>query len=194
MDQSVLVQYSEVMEEIKDLRERIRKLDRFLSDPPIVSDTVRGTRKDGTIGPIKITGIPVPEYQRKEKMRDQYREMLEEKEAELLELTCKAEEYIESIPKAEIRIMFRLYYIDGLTWEQVARQMNRAFPKKRISYTADSCRMRAKRFFAKFYKCSPMFGKNVVVYRLGAGGGVAAGPIFLIQVLIPVSPSIPGGH
>ena len=39
-----------------------------------------------------------------------------------------------------------------------------------------------------------MFGKNVVVYRLGAGGGVAAGPIFLIQVLIPVSPSIPGGH
>ena len=121
MDQSVLVQYSEVMEEIKDLRERIRKLDRFLSDPPVVSDTVRGTRKDGTIGPIKITGIPVPEYQRKEKIRERYREMLAEKEAELLELTCKAEEYIESIPKAEIRIMFRLYYIDGLTWEQVAR-------------------------------------------------------------------------
>lgn len=144
MDQSILVQYSEVMEEIKDLRERIRKLDRFLSDP------VRGTRKDGTIGPIKITGVPVPEYQRKEKIRERYREMLEEKEAELLELTCKAEEYIESIPKAEIRIMFRLYYIDGLTWEQVARQMNRAFPKKRISYTADSCRMRAKRFFEKF--------------------------------------------
>lgn len=113
MDQSVLVQYSEVMEEIKDLRERIRKLDRFLSDPPVVSDTVRGTRKDGTIGPIKITGIPVPEYSRKEKIRERYRKMLEEKEAELLELTCKAEEYIESIPKAEIRIMFRLYYIDG---------------------------------------------------------------------------------
>ena len=79
MDRSVLVQYSEVMEEIKDLRERIRKLDRFLSDPPVVSDTVRGTRKDGTIGPIKITGIPVPEYSRKEKIRERYREMLEEK-------------------------------------------------------------------------------------------------------------------
>ena len=60
MDQSILVQYSEVMEEIKDLRERIRKLDRFLSDPPVVSDTVRGTRKDGTDqdygGPC--TGVP----------------------------------------------------------------------------------------------------------------------------------------
>lgn len=76
--------------------------------------------------------------------------MLEEKEAELLELTCKAEEYIESIPKAEIRIMFRLYYIDGLTWEQVARQMNRAFPKKRISYTADSCRSGQKGFLKNF--------------------------------------------
>ena len=39
-----------------------------------------------------------------------------------------------------------------------------------------------------------MFGKNVVVYRLGAGGGELPAPIFLIQVLIPVSPSIPGGH
>ena len=149
MDQNVLVQYCEIMEEIKDLRERIKKLDRFLQNPPIVSDTVRGTRRDGTIGPIKISGIPDPEYHRKHGLRDRYRKMLEAKEAELLELTCQAEEYIETIPKAELRIMFRLYYIDGLTWEQVAIRMNRAFPKKKISYTADSCRMRNKRFFEK---------------------------------------------
>lgn len=149
MDQNVLVQYCEIMEEIKDLRERIKKLDNFLQNPPIVSDTVRGTRRDGTIGPIKISGIPDPEYHRKYGLRERYRKMLEAKEAELLELTCQAEEYIETIPKAELRIMFRLYYIDGLTWEQVAIRMNRAFPKKKISYTADSCRMRNKRFFEK---------------------------------------------
>ena len=152
MDQSVLVQYSEVMEEIKDLRERIRKLDRFLSDPPVVSDTVRGTRKDGTIGPIKITGVPVPEYQRKEKIRERYREMLEEKEAELLELTCKAEEYIESIPKAEIR----LYYIDGLSDAKVADRMNQIFPKRRIRYTDENVKKRRQRFFEKNSKCPPM--------------------------------------
>ena len=149
MDKEVLVQYCEVMEEIRDLRERIKKLDRFLQDPPIVSDTVKGTRKDGTYGPIKITGIPDPEYNGKTKLRERYRKMLELKEAELLELTCQAEEYIESIEKAELRIMFRLYYIDGLTWQQVAIRMNRAFPKKKISYTEDSCRMRNRRFFEK---------------------------------------------
>lgn len=149
MDQNILVQYCEVMEEIKDLRARIKKLDKFLENPPIVSDTVRGTRRDGTIGPIKISGIPNPEYCRKTNIRERYRLMLESKEAELLELTCKAEEYIESIEKSELRIMFRLYYIDGLTWEQVAIRMNHAFPKKKISYNADSCRMRNKRFFEK---------------------------------------------
>lgn len=150
MDRDVLAQYSEIVEEVKDIRERLRKLDRFLEDPPVVSDTVRGTRSDGTVGVIRITGIPDPEYRKKHGLREKYRKMLEAKEAELLELTCKAEEYIEAIPKAELRIMFRLYYIDGLTWEQVAIRMNRAFPKKSISYTADSCRMRNNRFFEKF--------------------------------------------
>ena len=66
MDKDVLVQYREMKKEAKDLRRRIEKLNRFLDDPPIVSDTVKGTRKDGTIGPIKVTGIPDPEISRRE--------------------------------------------------------------------------------------------------------------------------------
>lgn len=149
MDKEILVQYCELKEEIKDLRRRIQKLNKFLEHPPIVSDTVRGTKKDGTIGPIRITGIPEPEYWRKVNLRKRYLQLLETKEAELLELTCQAEEYIESIPKAELRIMFRLYYIDGLPWIKVAQRMNRAFPKKKVPYTEDSCRMRNNRFFEK---------------------------------------------
>lgn len=149
MDKEILVQYCDMKVEIKDLRRRISKLDRFLENPPVVSDTVRGTRKDGTIGPIKITGIPEREYYRKKAIKERYKAILEAKEAELLELTCQAEEYIESIEKPELRTMFRLYYIDGLVWDQVAIQMNREFPNKKISYTADSCRMRNNRFFEK---------------------------------------------
>lgn len=149
MDKEILVEYCEMKVEIKDLRRRISKLDRFLENPPVVSDTVRGTRKDGTIGPIKITGIPEREYYRKKAIKERYKALLEAKEAELLELTCQAEEYIESIEKPELRTMFRLYYIDGLVWDQVAIQMNREFPNKKISYTADSCRMRNNRFFEK---------------------------------------------
>lgn len=63
MDQSILVQYSEVMEEIKDLRERIRKLDRFLSDPPVVlgygpgNQEGRDHRSDQDYGG-PCTGVP----------------------------------------------------------------------------------------------------------------------------------------
>lgn len=149
MDKEILVQYCEMMEEIKDLRGRIRKLEKFLENPPIVSDTVRGTRRDGTIGPIKVTGIPDPEYRRKKVIREKYQKMLEEKEAELLELTCQAEEYIESIEKAELRIMFRLYFIDGLSDAKVAERMNRIFPKRKVRYTDENVKKRRQRFFEK---------------------------------------------
>lgn len=147
VDKAILIQYCDMKEEVKYIRTRLKKLDRFLEHPPIVSDTVRGTRKDGTIGSIKITGIPEPMYVRKLKLRAQYQQLLESKEMELLALIIKAEEYIQSIPKADLRIMFRLYYIDGLTWLQVAHRMNGMFPNKRIKYTESNCWMRNKRFF-----------------------------------------------
>ena len=153
MDKEILVQYCEMREEIKDLRKRIQKLDRFLENPPVVADVVKGTRRDGTIGPIKITGIPEPEYVRKQGIRERYRKMLELKEAELLELTCQAEEYIQGIEKADLRIMFRLYYIDGLTWVKVAHQMNAMFPKRRVKYTEDNCWRRNQRFFENVGSC-----------------------------------------
>lgn len=153
MDKAILVQYCEMKEEIKDLRRRIQKLDRFLENPPLVADVVKGTRRDGTIGPIKITGIPEPEYIRKQGIRERYKRLLEVKEAELLELTCQVEEYIQSIPKSELRIMFRLYYIDGLTWVQVAHRMNAMFPKRRIKYTEDNCWRRNQRFFENVGSC-----------------------------------------
>ena len=145
MDKNILVQYCDMKKEIKDIRARIRKLDKFLENPPVVSDTVRGSRKDGTIGPIKVTGIPLPAYARKIKLRGRYRQILEKKEEELLELACQAEEYIQMIPKSELRIMFRLYYIDGYNYLGVARRMSSMFPKRR--YTEESVRKKVTRFF-----------------------------------------------
>ncbi len=145
MDKRILVQYRDMVEEMKDIRARIKKLDKFLKNPPIVSDTVKGTRKDGTIGPIRVTGIPEPVYVRKQKLRARYQQLLESKEVELLELACRAEEYIQSIPKSELRIMFRLYYIDGFSYLGVAGRMSSMFPKRR--YTEESVRKKITRFF-----------------------------------------------
>ena len=84
---------------------------------------------------------------RKRAAIERHKKLLEEKEAELLELTAQAEEYIEGISKSELRTMFRLYYIDGLPWWKVAQAMNRLFPKRRVKFTEDSCWQRNKRFF-----------------------------------------------
>lgn len=149
MDKEILVEYCEMKEEIKDLRQRIKKLDKFLEHPTIVSDTVKGSRKDLTIGPIKVTGIPDPMYRRKKNARERYKKLLELKEAELLELTAQAEEYIDSIPKAELRIMMRMFCIDGLSYVAIAKNMNNTFPRRRIKYTDENIRKRIQRFFEK---------------------------------------------
>lgn len=145
----ILVQYCEMREEIKDLRDRIdrdqRRLER-MREEGIVSDTVRGTRKDGTIGPIKIAGFPVPEYEAVEAMLKKRIAKLGILEDELQEAVSAMDDYIAAIPKSDLRQMFRLYYLDDLTWAQVAMNMNARFPKKKIPYTEDSCRMRHNRY------------------------------------------------
>lgn len=155
MDKDILVQYCEMKEEIKDLRQRIMKLDKFLQDPPIVADTVTGSRKDLTIGPIKVTGIPDPIYRRKQAARERHKKLLELKEAELLELTTQTEEYIDSIPKSELRIMFRLYFIDGLSDAKVADRMNRIFLNRNKKYTDENVKKRRQRFFEKIENVPP---------------------------------------
>lgn len=135
-------------EEIKDLRRRIHELEKQIDrikEEGAVKDTVSGGM--GGTQHFVVEGFPVPEYNRKMMLLRNRKAMLEEKEAELLELTNQVEEYIGSIKKSELRIMFRLYYIDGLTWIQVAHRMNRMFPKRRKAYTEDGCRMRNTRFF-----------------------------------------------
>ena len=74
---------------------------------------------------------------------------LELLEADLLEKQTQVEEYIQQIEKSRLRSMFRLYYIDNLTWEMVAMRMNYMFPKKRIPFTKDSCRKLHDRFLEK---------------------------------------------
>ena len=72
MDKNILVQYREMMEEIKDIRRRRKQLEQRIQQLTVVSDTVKGTRKDGTIGCIKITGYPVPEYYRNRGLLQRY--------------------------------------------------------------------------------------------------------------------------
>ena len=149
MDKGILAEYSKMKEEIKDLRRRIRKLEEEIDSLDVVSDSVKGTRRDGTIGSIKITGYPEPRYWRLKKILESRKERLVEAEEKIQEMVGEVEKYIDSIESSELRIMFRLYYVDNLTWYQVAIRMNDMFPKRRIKYTEDSCKQRHKRFLDK---------------------------------------------
>lgn len=110
-----------------------------------VSDVVSGGM--GGIQHFTVEGFPVPGYTKAKNLLISRKQRLKMKEEELLELTNQAEEYIESIEKSELRIMFRLYYIEGLTWAQVAHRMNPLFPKRAKAYNEKNCQKRNERFF-----------------------------------------------
>lgn len=123
--------------------ERLEKIEK----EGAVIDVVSGGM--GGIQHFTVEGFPVPGYTKAKNLLISRKQRLKMKEEELLELTNQAEEYIESIEKSELRIMFRLYYIEGLTWVQVAHQMNEMFSKAKRIYTEDSCRMKGNRFLEK---------------------------------------------
>lgn len=150
-----LEQYCEKKQEIKDLKCRIDKEERYLEKikrEGMVSDTVKGTRKDGTFGPIKITGYPIPEHKKMETMIKKRLEKLHIMEDELLEAMNRVDDFINAIPRSDLRTMFRMYYLDDMTWEFVAMKMNYAFPNKKTPYTKDNCRMRHNRYLEKVEK------------------------------------------
>lgn len=152
MDKSVLIEYADMKEEIKDLRRRIEADRRELRklNAMVVGDTVTmGKKGKKPLGTVKVEGQPLNAILRKQKAWEKKIKLLEQREADLLEKQIEVEEYIDKIDKSRIRMMFRFYYIDGLTWEIVAMRMNYAFPKKSIPFTKDSCRKLHDRFLEK---------------------------------------------
>lgn len=139
-------------EEIKDLRRRIaadqKKIDQL--QHTIVSDSVScGKKGKKPIRTVKIKGFPKAEIERRIAVMERRQAKLEMLETDLIEKQLQVEEYIQTIDKSELRLMFRLYYIDSLTWYQVALKMNQMFPKRKIKYTDDNCRKRHDRFLEK---------------------------------------------
>ena len=149
MDKNILSEYADMKEEIKDLRRRIaedqKRIDQLRRT--IVTDSVScGKKGKKPIRTVKIKGFPQAEIERRVALMEKRQAKMEMLETDLIEKQLQAEEYIQTIEKSELRIMFRLYYIDSLTWYQVALKMNQIFPKRRIKFTEDNCRIRHNRF------------------------------------------------
>lgn len=156
VDKSILIEYSDMKAEIKDLRERIEKNQRELDklNSMIVTDSVTcGKKGKKPIRTVKIQGKPTMYIAQKEKALERNIARLEELELELLNLTNQAEEYIDSIEKSELRTMFRLYFIDDLSYVKVALKMNEKFPNRKIKYNDENVKKRIQRFFENVPQC-----------------------------------------
>ena len=152
MDKNILSEYADMKEEIKDLRRRIaddqKRIDQLKRT--VVTDSVScGKKGKKPIRIVKIKGFPQVEIERRVALMEKRQAKLQMLETDLIEKQMQAEEYIQTIQKSELRIMFRLYYIDSLTWYQVALKMNQMFPKRRVKYTEDNCKQRHKRYLEK---------------------------------------------
>lgn len=124
VSKEILIQYSDLQQECKEVREKIEKLERQITkieaDGAVV-DKVRGGL--GGLQSFKIEGFPYPEYSRKKTLLYARKATLSELEMELLETLNEVEEFIASISDSHIRRIVNLRVIDGLSWNEVARKI-----------------------------------------------------------------------
>ena len=142
ISKEILIQYSDLQQECKEVREKIEKLERQIAkieEDGAVVDKVRGG--DGGLQSFKIEGFPYPEYSRKKTLLYARKATLSELEMELLETLNQVEEFIASISDSHIRRIVNLRVVDGLSWNEVSRKIG--------GNTEDSVRKAFERFMEK---------------------------------------------
>ena len=139
MDKSILYQYIDACELIKDTEreiERIRSKKR-----EIVTDKVKGSAYDFPFGQISYTIRGIPDNAQDEKALDRHERILEERKAAAEAIKAQVEEWLLTIPLRMQRII-RYKIFEGMTWAQVAVRMGR-------KATTASVKMEFQRFMGE---------------------------------------------
>ena len=131
----ILVQYSDLVEEVKEVRKKIDFLEsripkiqeriNEIESGELVKDKVRGGI--GGLQSFTIEGTPVKEYEErktelmsKKLILNKRKTNLEELEFELLKKTNEVEEFIASLDDSRMRRIINLRFIENMTWNEVA--------------------------------------------------------------------------
>lgn len=121
ISKEILIQYSDLQEEVKEVRERIERTERQIAkikEEGNVIDTVSGG--PGNTQHFKIEGFPYPEYSRKKTLLYARKATLASLEMELLETLNQVEEFIASVDDSRMRRIITLRFIENLSWNKVA--------------------------------------------------------------------------
>ncbi len=143
VSKEILTQYSDLQEEVKEVRERIERTEKQIAkieEEGTVIDTVSGG--SGGIQHFKIEGFPYPEYGRKKSLLYVRKATLVSLEMELMEMLNQVEKFIASVDDSRMRRIITLRFNDNLSWIKVAERLGG-------KSTADSVRMEFNRFMGK---------------------------------------------
>lgn len=143
VSKEILIQYSDLQEEIKEVRQRIEQTERQIErieQEKTVCDKVRGG--EGGLQSFKIEGFPYPEYSRKKTLLYSRKATLTSLEMELLETLNKVEEFITSVSDSRMRRIINLRFVENLSWNKVADRIGGG-------NTEDSIRMAFNRFMER---------------------------------------------
>lgn len=125
VSKEILIQYSDLQEEIKRMRADIQKTEDDIAkllEEGTVCDKVKGGL--GGIQGFKIEGFPVPAFERRKRILRKKMDRLIDKENELLELTESIEIFIDNIPVSRDRRIFHAIYFEDKTQQQIARELH----------------------------------------------------------------------
>lgn len=154
MEKNILQDYTNAKARVKYLHKAAEKLERKIerleyTGYGLVGDTVsRGKRGKKPLETVEISGFPVPEYQETARQLELRKKLLKTEEMKLEKIVSEIEKFIESVNDIEMRNILSFYYIEGMTWVNVAYEMNELYKNK--YYTENSCRMKYERFLKKF--------------------------------------------
>ena len=157
VSKEIIVQYSDLQEEIKEVRKkieylenRIPKIEKRLQEIEAgekVRDKVRGG--EGGLQSFNIEGVPIVEYEKKKTellskklLLNNRKSTLEILEFDLLQKTNEVEEFIASVDDSRMRRIINLRFIENLSWNKVADRIGGG-------NTEDSVRMAFNRFMAE---------------------------------------------
>ena len=140
---NALSQYNDLVREIEEVEQRIRKTERELQkiiDEGEVTDMVRGG--EGGIQHFTITGFPQRDYAKKRTLLNTRKSILHALRSEIEQSTNDVLEFINSIDDSHVRRIVPMRFVDGMKWRQIALNIGGG-------NTEDSVRKTVERFLER---------------------------------------------
>lgn len=139
MDKSILYQYIDACELVRETEREIQRLKQRRRE--IVTDKVKGSSYDFPFGEISYTIHGVPYEEQELELLEAREKLLEERRAAAEAIKIQVETWLNTVPPRMQRII-RYKVFEGLTWNEVAARMGR-------KATVDSVKKGFQRFMAE---------------------------------------------